>query len=74
MIDPMGDRVMKNVPPISRYPLTRDKLWHISSKNYGQFVVRNTNSATGLRYKGVAKTENRRKWDVPNDIFDHSNS
>jgi len=33
MIDPLGDRVMKNVPPISRYPLSRDKLWHISSKS-----------------------------------------
>lgn len=37
MIDPLGDRVMKNVPPISRYPLPRDKLWHISSKNIEQF-------------------------------------
>ena len=32
MIDPLGDRVMKNVPPISRYPLSRDKLWHISGR------------------------------------------
>ena len=32
-LDPLGDRVMKNVPPISRWPLTRDKLWHVPSKN-----------------------------------------
>jgi len=32
-VDPIGDRVMKNVPPISRWPLTRDKLWHIPCKN-----------------------------------------
>jgi len=24
LIDPLGDRVMKNVPPIARLPLTRE--------------------------------------------------
>ena len=31
--DPLGDRVMKNVPFISRFPLTKDQLWHISGNN-----------------------------------------
>ena len=30
--DPFGDRVMKNVPPLARFPLTRDELWHESSE------------------------------------------
>ena len=30
--DALGDRVMKDVPPIARFPLPRDQLWHISSK------------------------------------------
>lgn len=30
--DPLGDRVMKNVPPMARDPLIRSKLWHKSSK------------------------------------------
>ena len=30
--DPLGDRVMKNVPMISREPLTRDQLWQKKSK------------------------------------------
>jgi len=30
--DPLGDRVMKDVPPIARYPMTREQLWHVSSK------------------------------------------
>ncbi len=38
MIDPLGDRVMKNVPPISRYPLQRDKLWHVSAKSNNREV------------------------------------
>jgi len=33
LIDPIGDRVMKNVPPIARLPLTREKLWHNSGKH-----------------------------------------
>ena len=32
LLDPLGDRVMKNVPPISRHPLKRDLLWHNSRK------------------------------------------
>ena len=30
--DPYGDRVMKNVPPLARFPLTREELWHESSE------------------------------------------
>ena len=30
--DPLGDRVMKNVPQIARFPLKKDELWHISGK------------------------------------------
>lgn len=30
LLDPLGDRVMKNVAQIPRYPLTRDQLWHKS--------------------------------------------
>jgi len=32
-IDPLKDRVMKNVPVIARFPLTRDQLWHVPSKS-----------------------------------------
>jgi hypothetical protein len=31
--DPLGDRVMKNVPQIARFPLTTDELWHNSGKH-----------------------------------------
>jgi hypothetical protein len=30
--DPLGDRVMKDVPPIARWPLTEEELYHTSSK------------------------------------------
>ena len=30
MVDPLGDRVMKNVPPIARFPLKRGELWQPS--------------------------------------------
>ena len=30
--DPLGDRVMKNVPQIARFPLKKDEIWHISGK------------------------------------------
>lgn len=39
--DPLGDRVMKNVPPMARDPLIRSKLWHKSSK-YWFFDILNT--------------------------------
>jgi len=32
LIDPLGDRVMKNVPPIARHPLSKEKLWTKNSK------------------------------------------
>jgi hypothetical protein len=32
LLDPLGDRVMKNVPPIARFPLKKDQLWHKSGK------------------------------------------
>ena len=32
LLDVLGDRVMKNVPPIARFPLKRDQLWHKSGK------------------------------------------
>ena len=31
--DPLGDRVMKDVPPIARWPLTEQELYHNSSKS-----------------------------------------
>jgi len=31
--DPLGDRVMKNVPQIARFPLTKEELWHNSGKH-----------------------------------------
>lgn len=34
--DPLGDRVMKNVPMISREPLTREQLW--TKKSDGRSV------------------------------------
>ena len=33
--DPCGDRVMKNVPMISREPLTEEQLWTTKSKKSG---------------------------------------
>ena len=32
LLDVLGDRVMKNVPPIARFPLKREQLWHKSGK------------------------------------------
>ena len=32
--DPCGDRVMKNVPQIARFPLTSEELWHNSGKHH----------------------------------------
>ena len=34
LVDPLGDRVMKNVPCIARFPLTREQLWDKTSKKY----------------------------------------
>ena len=28
LLDPYGDRVMKNVPMIAAKPLTKEELWH----------------------------------------------
>ena len=38
LLDPLGDRVMKNVPPLSRHPLTREQLWHNSPKSNNREV------------------------------------
>ena len=32
--DPCGDRVMKDVPPIARWPLKTADYWHKSSKKW----------------------------------------
>jgi hypothetical protein len=32
MLDPFGDRVMKNVPMIARHPLKKDELWKTVGK------------------------------------------
>ena len=32
MLDPFGDRVMKNVPMIARHPIARSDLWKVDSK------------------------------------------
>ena len=50
--DPLGDRVMKDVPMVARFPLTRDEFWH-NSRKYSHFR-HNLN---------IAKSNNRR---VPN--------
>ena len=37
--DPLGDRVMKSVPPLARFPLKQSEIWHNSGeyniKKYG---------------------------------------
>ena len=38
LLDPLGDRVMKNVPMMARFPLKKDKLWHSSGKYFFNFV------------------------------------
>jgi hypothetical protein len=30
--DPLGDRVMKNVPPLARFPLRKEEIWHDSGE------------------------------------------
>jgi len=30
--DPFGDRVMKNVPPLARFPLKESEIWHQSGE------------------------------------------
>ena len=37
--DPFADRVMKNVPPLARFPLKREELWHESSEYFEQYAV-----------------------------------
>ena len=32
LLDPLGDRVMKNVPMMARFPLKKEQLWHSSGK------------------------------------------
>lgn len=34
--DPFGDRVMKNVPPLARFPLKKEEIWHDS----GEYLIR----------------------------------
>jgi len=36
--DPCGDRVMKDVPPIARWPLKTADYWHKSSKSNNRNV------------------------------------
>jgi len=36
--DPFGDRVMKNVPPLARFPLKKEEIWHQSRKYYSGLV------------------------------------
>ena len=36
--DPFGDRVMKNVPPLARFPLRQDEIWHESGE-YFKFIA-----------------------------------
>jgi len=37
--DPLGDRVMKNVPQIARFPLKKDELWHVSGKELSDIIT-----------------------------------
>ena len=30
--DPLGDRVMKSVPPLARFPLKQSEIWHNSGE------------------------------------------
>ena len=34
--DPLGDRVMKSVPPLARFPLKQSEIWHIS----GEYLIK----------------------------------
>ena len=34
--DPLGDRVMKSVPPLARFPLKKEEIWHASGKYYNE--------------------------------------
>ena len=38
--DPLEDRVMKNVPPLHQYPLSRDRLWNLSDTEINLDVLR----------------------------------
>jgi len=40
-LDPLKDRVMKNVPVIARWPLTREKLWHVPKNSNDGLEVPN---------------------------------
>jgi len=44
--DPLGDRVMKNVPQIARFPLKKDEIWHISGKQSRQTIIHQPKSNT----------------------------
>lgn len=34
--DPLGDRVMKSVPPLARFPLKQSEIWH----NSGEYNIK----------------------------------
>ena len=36
--DPFGDRVMKNVPPLARFPLKKEEIWHDSGEYSKQIL------------------------------------
>ena len=49
--DPLGDRVMKNVPQIARFPLTAEELWHHSGKhNFSKPVITPTSATEPIAH------------------------
>ena len=36
--DPLGDRVMKSVPPLARFPLKKEEIWHNSGEYFNEQV------------------------------------
>ena len=54
LVDPYGDRVMKNVPMIASKPITVDELWKKGSKYKLQVNIERVNVCSTFRHHPTA--------------------
>lgn len=62
--DPLGDRVVKSVPPLARLPLTKDELWHNSGKYINIYSI-----IIDLFLKPNPETEKYQTWTCCEAIY-----
>lgn len=66
MLDPFGDRVMKNVPMIARQPLKKNDLWKTDSK-----FTRLAPGEAGLKNRKESASQDFRRIAIIKRIFTH---